>query len=41
MYCRVPEDLILFRSIGCNQVCYLYFPLSFLLQFDLTIDPLL
>jgi hypothetical protein len=29
MYCRVPEDLIIFRSIGSNQVCYLYFPLSF------------
>jgi hypothetical protein len=25
----VPEDLILFRWIGCNQVYYLYSPLSF------------
>jgi hypothetical protein len=29
LYCRVLEDLILFRSIRCNQVFYLYFPLSF------------
>jgi hypothetical protein len=28
MCCRVPKDLILFRSIECNDVCYLYFPLS-------------
>jgi hypothetical protein len=32
MCCRVPEDLILFRLIGGNQVCYLYFPISFWLQ---------
>jgi hypothetical protein len=35
LYCRVLEDLLLFRSIGCNQVCYLYCPLSFRLHYYL------
>jgi hypothetical protein len=29
LYCRVLKDLILFRSIGCNHVYYLYSLLSF------------
>jgi hypothetical protein len=29
LYCKVPKDLILFRSVKCNQVFYLYFSLSF------------